>query len=134
MLALGGGAVACSHLAGLYHRGRGPKPCLAGNCDHRRLIDNADGVPREQGVAQLGAVDSGRNSDLELPREPGERAVTAEADAMVLGVVFLEAEAKPSRLTVGGSPGRFELGRGNADLDRPSRAWMDWSSRPRRSD
>src|SRR5271168_1090344 len=93
MSALGRGALPFSHPAGLYQSGRGAKPCLAGNCDHRRLIDNADGVPREQGVARLGAVDSGRNSDLELPREPGERAVTAEADAMVLGVVFLEAEA-----------------------------------------
>src|ERR1700722_276799 len=79
MFALSGGVVAFSHLAGLYHRGRGPKPCLAGNGGHRRLIDNADGIPGEQGVARLGAVDPGRNSDLELPREPGERAVTAEA-------------------------------------------------------
>src|SRR5277367_5972900 len=103
-LALGRGAVSFSPSAGLYHRGRGAKPSLAGNCDHRRLIDNADGVPREQGIARLGTVDTGRNSDLELPREPGERAVTAEADTMVLGIIFLEAKAEPSCLNVGGSP------------------------------
>src|ERR1700691_6576470 len=121
MSALGRGAVCFGHPAGLYHRRRGAQPRLAGNCDHRRLIDNADGVPREQGITGLGTVDTGWNSDLERPREPGEGTVTAEADTMVLGIVFLEAEAEPSCLTVGGSPCRFELGRGNADLDRPFR-------------
>ena len=91
------------------------------NSDHRGLIDNADRVPGKHRVAQLRAVDSGRDSGLELPCEPGERAVAAKADAMVLRTIVLESQAKPSGLTIGRPPGRFQLGRSNTDLDRTLR-------------
>ena len=73
--------------------------CVTSN--HRRGIDDADGVPGEQRVAGLRPVDSCGDLDAELLGQPGKRAVAAQRDAVVLVAVGVETGAEPPGSAVG---------------------------------
>ena len=88
-------------LRGHDDRCRHPEPRLVRDRPHRRLVDDADRVPGEHGIALRVAIHPGRYRDAELLRQPGHAAVAAERDAVILIGVGVKSRPEPAIVSAG---------------------------------
>ncbi len=95
-----------------------PQPGLLGHGQHRAHVDDADRVPCEQRVPGPVSVDARGHRYAELARQPRQRAVAAQRDAVILVAVRMPTRAEPAGLAAGRIPGGVDLVRRHADLDR----------------